>query len=234
MSSNFYFTYASCPTAKSSLALPAIHTLRSYLEGCHWFPARQTQHQVRGCISTHPLPNLNFTLATAGCWLTMAGPTPRLCHNPDTVCGCPEWHRVPSPPLAWPLPGHLVPLEQVPVTRHTRRPSCLPDRPPLRPSEWLHSSHFHLLTSLSPTVTYLLPKNSPVGHASASMTRLFGIMMRSSWGSNASDAQNKWCALRQIVPLPAQDEDKQECQGIAEAGNKSLCLVCSEQTVEEQ
>lgn len=86
-----------------------------------------TQHQVRGCISTHPLPNLNFIFMTAGCWVATAGRTSRPCQNPDTGCRCTEWHRVPSPHWHGSPPGHLVPLEHVPVTHRTRPPACLQD-----------------------------------------------------------------------------------------------------------
>lgn len=132
-------------------------------------PCTSRQHQVRGCISTHLLPNLNFTLMTTGCWLVTAGRTSRLCQNFDTGCRFTEWHRIPSLHWRGPPPGHLVPLEQVPVTHHTRPPTCLQDSPPLRPSDRLHSSRFHLLTSLSPTVSYLLPRTKPVGHVSANV-----------------------------------------------------------------
>lgn len=120
-----------------------------------------TQHQVRGCISTHPLPNLNFILMTAGCWVATAGRTSRPCQNPDTGCRCTEWHRVPSPHWHGSPPGHLVPLEHVPVTHCTRLPAG--HSPLLKPSNQLRGSRCHLLTSLSSTMSYLLPRNDPVG-----------------------------------------------------------------------
>lgn len=71
----------------------------------------------------------------------------------DTGSLNPHWHG--------PLPGHLVPLEQMPVTYHTR----LQDSPPLRPSDWLPTS---TSSPPLPAVSFLLPRTEPVGHESAS------------------------------------------------------------------
>lgn len=175
---------------------------------------------------------------TAGCWVATAGRTSRLCQNPDTGCRCTEWRRVPSPHWHMPPPGHLVPLEQVPVTHHTRPPACktqpsaeafgLASQLPLPPPH------------LPFTSSHLSAAQDQAGgtwqrqHAAVVQTPFTYMMERESLGSCRTnrDVQNKWCALRQIVTLPTRD--KEGCRGKAQPGNQSLRLVCSEQTVEEE
>ncbi|CAB1428344.1 unnamed protein product [Pleuronectes platessa] len=67
--------------------------------------------------------------------------------------------------------------EQVPVTQHIRLSARLPARhgPLLRPSDQLHS-HLPLITSLSPTLSYLLPRPDPMGYSVANRLWLFGIV----------------------------------------------------------
>lgn len=113
-------------------------------------PYMSTQHQVRGCISTHPMPNLNFH--PHDCRLLSADGWPNIAALPES------WHRlqmhiVTQGPLTLLAPAPAWPsgAARAGASHSSHPPTCLPVRhgPPLRPSDRLHSSHSHLLTSLS-------------------------------------------------------------------------------------
>lgn len=88
MSYNFYFTKVNWPDAKGNLTLTPIHALRSYLDACHWFPARQHSIRCTAVFRLIPCPTWIFILMTAGCRVATAGRTSPPCQNPDTGCRC--------------------------------------------------------------------------------------------------------------------------------------------------
>lgn len=159
MSCNFYFT---CQSQTCSFSYPYSQILFGWLP---LIPGTSTQHQVRGNISTHPLPNLSFhphhcRLLSGNGWSNMA-------LLPES------WHRLQMYRVTR---GPLTPLARAPAwpsgasragaSHSSHPPACLPARhsPPLRPSDRLHSFCSHLFTSLSPAVSYLLPRTEPMGH----------------------------------------------------------------------
>lgn len=146
--------------------LPPIASDRSYLADRHWFPAHQHSIRCMACILTHPLPNLNLHPLNSG--LLSADGCPDTADLPecDTGCRCTWVTQGPLAPL-WhsPPPGHLVSPEQVPVTRHTR--------PPLWPSNRLHSSCLHLLASSLPVLNIRLRRTQLMRHWWANTLYMF-------------------------------------------------------------
>lgn len=162
MSFKFHLIQVGCPDAKVNLISPHVHTLRSCLDDCHWFPPPASG----ACILTHLLPSLNFH--TLDCGLLSSNGWPNFTALPES------WHRLqmhrvaqgPLTPLAW-VPAWPSGVSKAGASHSSHPPSCLQDTG----LHWglfggfFDSSRPHLLTYPSLTVSYLLPRTKPKGTA---------------------------------------------------------------------
>lgn len=198
MSSNFHFTSVDCPDAKHrQLVLTPIHTLRSYLDSCHRFTARQHSIRCARLFRLIPCPTpISPSWLQAADWRRLAEHA-GFARMPTRAADAQSDTGSPHPIGMSPPPSHLVPLEQVPVTHRTRLP-------PRRHSAETPRTGF---TAPAPTASpprrhqrlIFCPGPSPRDMEAPTSCG----SSESWWGSwcGTSDDQNKSCARRQIVPL---------------------------------